>query len=52
MDAVFQLAGWLIDLMAQDMENMVAFQFLKYMDDETLTRYEAFLGMATDPMLM
>ncbi len=48
MDAVFQLAGWLIDLMAQDMENMVAFQFLKYMDDETLTRYEAFLGMATD----
>lgn len=48
MDAVFRLAGWLIDLMAQDMENMVAFQFLKYMDDETLTRYEAFLGMATD----
>ncbi len=48
MDAVFRLAGWLIDLMAQDMENMVAFQFLKYMDDETLTRYEAFLGMAAD----
>ncbi len=49
MDAVFQLAGWLIDLMAQDMEDMVAFQFLRYMDDEALTRYEAFLGIAKDP---
>ena len=34
MDAVFRLAGWLLDLMAQNMEDMVAFQFLKYMDDE------------------
>ena len=49
MDAVFRLAGWLIDLMAQDMEDMVAFQFLKYMDDEALTRYEVFLGIAKDP---
>lgn len=49
MDAVFRLAGWLIDLMAQNMENMVAFQFLKYMEDETLTRYETFLGIAKDP---
>lgn len=48
MDAVFRLAGWLVDFMAQDMENMVAFQFLRYMDDETLTRYEAFLGIAAD----
>ena len=48
MDAVFRLAGWLIDLMARDMENMMAFQFLKYMDDEALTRYEAFLGIAVD----
>ena len=44
MDAVFRLAGWSVDLMAQDMEDMVAFQFLKYMDEEALTRYEAFLG--------
>lgn len=49
MDAVFRLAGWLIDLMAEDMENMVAFQFLKYMDDESLTRYEAFLRIKKDP---
>lgn len=49
MDAVFRLAGWLVDLMAEDMENMVAFQFLKYMDDESLTRYEAFLGIKKDP---
>lgn len=49
MDAVFRLAGWLIDLMAQDMEDMVAFQFLKYMDDEALTRYEVFLGIVKDP---
>ena len=27
MDMVFRLAGWIIDLMAQDMEDMVAFQF-------------------------
>ena len=49
MDAVFRLAGWIIDLMAQDMEDMVAFQFLKYMGDEALTRYEAFLGITKDP---
>jgi Uncharacterized protein conserved in bacteria (DUF2313). len=49
MDAVFRLAGWLTDIMAQDMENMVAFQFLKYMNDEALTRYEAFLGITKDP---
>lgn len=49
MDAVFRLAGWIIDLMAQDMEDMVAFQFLKYMDDEALTRYEVFLGIVKDP---
>ena len=48
MDAVFRLAGWIIDLMAQDMEDMVAFQFLKYMDDEALTRYEVFLGIMKD----
>lgn len=48
MDAVFRLAGWLIDLMAKDMENMVAFQFLKYMDDKSLTRYESFLGIPKD----
>lgn len=45
MDAVFRLAGWLIDFMSRDMENMVAFQFIKYMDEESLTRYEAFLGI-------
>ncbi len=49
MDAVFRLAGWLTDLMAQDMEDMVAFQFLKYMDDEALTRYEVFLGIIKNP---
>ena len=48
MDMVFRLAGWIIDLMAQDMEDMVAFQFLIYMDDEALTRYETFLGIASD----
>ena len=48
MDAVFRLAGWLNDLMAQDMENIVAFQFRKYMDDEALTRYEAFLEITHD----
>ena len=45
MDAVFRLAGWLIDLMAQDMEDMVSYQFLKYMDNHVLSRYEAFLGI-------
>ena len=30
------------------MEDMVAFQFLKYMDDEALTRYEVFLGIMKD----
>lgn len=49
MDAVFRLAGWLINLMAQDMEDMMAFQFLKYMDGEALTRYEVFLGIVKDP---
>ena len=28
---------------------MAAFQFLKYMDDESLTRYEAFLKITKDP---
>lgn len=49
MDAVFRLAGWLVDLMAKDMEGTVAGQFLKYMDDEALTRYEAFLEIMKDP---
>lgn len=49
MDAVFRLAGRLLDLMAKDMEDLVAFQFLKYMDDEALTRYETFLGIMKDP---
>ncbi len=49
MDSVFRLAGWLIDHMVEDMENMAAFQFLKYMDDESLTRYEAFLKITKDP---
>lgn len=48
MDAVFRLAGWLIDLMEQDMENVVAYQFLKYMNEEVLTRYEAFLRIVRD----
>ena len=48
MDAVFRLAGWLVDLMAQSMEDMVAYQFRKYMDDESLSRYEAFLGIVRD----
>ena len=48
MDAVFRLSGWLVDLMAQDMEDVVAFQFLKYMDEEALGRYEAFLGIVRD----
>nr|WP_300663076.1 putative phage tail protein [uncultured Acetatifactor sp.] len=48
MDAVFRLEGWLIGLMAQDMEDVVAFQFLKHMDDEALDRYEAFLGVVSD----
>lgn len=50
MDAVFRLAGWLIDLMAQDMEDVVAFQFLSHMNDEALTRYEAFLGIVSDAL--
>lgn len=45
MDAVFRMAGWLIDLMAHDMEHMVSYQFLKYMDDHVLSRYEVFLGI-------
>ena len=48
MDAVFRLAGWIVDLMAQDMEDMVAFQFLRYMNDEALSRYESFLGIKKD----
>lgn len=48
MDAVFRLAGWLVDFMARDMENMVAFQFLKYMDEESIARYETFLGIMRD----
>lgn len=46
MDAIFHLEGWLVDLMAKDMENMIAYQFLKNMDEESLTRYEIFLGVA------
>ena len=48
MDAVFRLAGWLTDLMAQDMENMIAFQFLEHMDNATLSRYEGFLEIPQD----
>lgn len=48
MDAVFRLAGWITDRMAGDMEDVVAFQFLKYMGSEALARYEAFLGIAAD----
>lgn len=48
MDAVFRLAGWIIDLMAQDMEDMVAFQFLEHMNDHVLSRYEIFLGITKD----
>ena len=48
MDAVFRLAGWLTDLMANDMENVVSGQFLKYMEGEALERYEAFLGIKAD----
>ncbi len=45
MDAVFRLAGWLLDIMARDMEDMVASQFLRFMDGEALDRYERFLGI-------
>lgn len=48
MDAVFRLAGWLTDLMADDMEKVVSGQFLRYMEGEALERYEAFLGIKAD----
>lgn len=48
MDAVFRLAGWLTDIMAADMELLISNQFVPDMNDETLTRYEMFLGIKTD----
>lgn len=48
MDAIYRFAGWTCDLMATDLEKLVAMQFIKYMDDELLARYESFIGIDRD----
>lgn len=48
MDAIYRFGGWTCDLMATDLENLVAMQFIKYMNDEALTRYEQFIGINKD----
>lgn len=48
MDAIYRFAGWTLDLMAADLEKLVSYQFLNYMDDEALTRFEKFLGIPYD----
>lgn len=48
MDAVFRLAGFTLDLMAEDLEGTVSNQFVEYMDEEVFSRYEAFLGVKKD----
>lgn len=48
MDAVFRLAGFTLDLMAEDLEGTVSNQFVGYMDEEAFSRYEAFLGVKKD----
>lgn len=48
MDAIYRFAGWTSDLMAADLERLMEMQFIKYMDNEMLTRYENFIGIERD----
>ena len=48
MDAVFRFAGFTLDLMAEDLESTVSNQFVEYMDEESFSRYEVFLGVKKD----
>lgn len=48
MNAVFRLAGFTLDLMAEDLEGTVSNQFVEYMDEEAFSRYETFLGVKKD----
>lgn len=48
MDAVYRLAGWMLDLMAHFLERIVGNQFVKYADDKTLTMFEQVLGLKSD----
>ena len=48
MDAIYRFAGWTCDLMAADLEKLIAEQFILYMSDETLSRYEKFLEIVRD----
>lgn len=48
MDAIYQFAGFTADCMAFDLEELIALQFIAFMDDEALTRFEKFLSLETD----
>lgn len=50
MDAIFRFAGWTLDLMADDLEKVIAYQFINYMNDETLRRFERFMGILPNNM--
>ena len=48
MDAVYRLAGWMLDLMAHFLERIVGNQFVRFADDKTLTMFEQVLGLKPD----
>lgn len=46
MDAIFRFAGWTIDLMAADMEDLIAYQFINNMDKQLIERMEKFYNIS------
>ena len=51
MDAVYQYAGWTLDLMANFLEQIIRNQFPAQADEATLRIFEQMLGIEYDPTL-
>lgn len=49
MDANYQYAGWTLDLMAYWLEQIIRNTFPLHADEETISKFEKFLGIEFDP---
>lgn len=48
MDAIYRFAGWTLDQMAMDLENLISMQFVPNMTSEQLTFYEQFFRLSVE----
>lgn len=51
MVAIYKFAGYSLDMIAEDLESLMAHQFIEYMDSESLSRVENFLGIIENKKL-